>query len=141
LDQRGVIVTGIFVDWDLYLVGMPNKAAGREEKARFLAATAPLRTRMAEQSHAEDLKTAQWDLPALLQRIWSESKQSPAERRRLLLELWREYAEMADNETSCTIIIAYIRRHLPAGSPDAYTADELSRARSDAGPRFDPYGP
>jgi hypothetical protein len=134
-------MTGIFADWDLYLVGMPNKTTGREEKARFLAATALLRTRMAEQAHAENLKAAQWDLPALLQRIWSDSTQSPAERRQLLLELWREYAEMADNQISCAIIIAYIRRHLPAGSPEAYTAGELSRVRSDAGPRFDPYVP
>jgi hypothetical protein len=132
---------GTMVDWERYLLGLPKKEAFREEKARFLATTEPIRTSMAAEAHAEDLKAALWDLPTLVEKIWSKTDYPPAERRRLLYQLWLEYAEMPDNESSCATIIAFIRRRLPAGSPDAYTADELARLRPDAGPRFAPYAP
>jgi hypothetical protein len=134
-----VVSGGGFVDWDRFLLGLPKNEKAREEKARFLAATEPLRTRMATEAHAENLEAALWDLPALLDRIWSKTEYPPAERRRLLHELWHEYAEMPGNESACATIVAFIRRHLPKGSPDAYTPDELARLRPDAGPRFDPY--
>jgi hypothetical protein len=135
-----VVSSGAAVDWERFLLGLPKKEAAREDKARFLATTEPLRTRMAAEAHAEDLRTALWDLPALLEKIWSKTDSPPAERRRLLHQLWLEYAEMPGNESSCATIIAFIRRRLPAGSPDGYTADELAPLRPDAGPRFEPYG-
>ena len=136
-----IISGGAFVDWERFLLGLPKNETAREEKARFLAATEPLRTRMAAEARAEDYKAAFWDLPALLDKIWSDTRQPAGERRRLLHELWREYAEMPGSESACATIIAFIHRHLPAGSPNAYTADELARLRPDAGPRFDPYHP
>jgi hypothetical protein len=131
---------GAFVDWERFLLGLPKNEISREEKARFLASTEPLRMRMAAEAHAEDLKAALWNLPALLDKIWFKPECPPTERRRLLHQLWLEYAEMPGNESSCATIMAFIRRRLPAGSRDAYTADELARLRPDAGPRFDPYG-
>ncbi|HEX7599030.1 MAG TPA: hypothetical protein VF518_12505, partial [Polyangia bacterium] len=136
-----VVPGGGFVDWERFLLGIPDKAAAREDKAHFLAATEPLRTRMAEEAHAENLKAALLDLPSLLEKIWSSTQYPPAERRRLLHELWREYAEMPGTAPSCATILGFIRRRLPAGSPNAYTAAELAHLRPDAGPRFDPYGP
>ncbi len=136
-----VITGGAFLDWDRFLLGLPQNESAREEKARFLAATETLRTRMAEEARAENLRAALLDLPALLERIWFTTKYPPVERRRLLHQLWLEYAEMPGTESSCATIIAFIRRRLPVGSPDAYTTDELARLRPDAGPRFDPYAP
>lgn len=135
-----VIPGGALADWDRFLLGLPQHESSRKEKARFLAATEPMRMRMAEEARAEDLRAALWDLPALLESIWS-SKHPPAERRRLLHQLWLEYAEMPGNESSSATIISFIRRRLPASSPEAYTADELARLRPNAGPRFDPYRP
>lgn len=131
---------GQFVDWERFLLGLPKKELFREEKARFLATTEPIRTRMATEARDEDLKAALWDLPALLEKIWSHPKYPATERRRLLHQLWLEYAEMPGNESSCATIVAFIRRRLPASSPDAFTAEELARLRPDAGPRFEPYG-
>jgi hypothetical protein len=130
---------GTFVDWERFLLGLPKREPFREEKARFLATTESIRTRMAAEARDEDLKAALWDLPALLEKIWSHPKYPTAERRRLLHQLWLEYAEMPGNESACATILAFIRRRLPTGSPDGYTVDELARLRPDAGPRFDPY--
>jgi hypothetical protein len=136
-----IVTGGAFVDWDRFLLGLPKNEMAREEKARFLATTEPLRTRMATEARAEDLQTALWDLPGLLDRIWSKTEYPPAERRRLIYELWLEYSGTSGNESACATIMAFIRRRLPVGSPDAYTADELHRLRPDAGPRFAPYAP
>jgi hypothetical protein len=139
-DQRDVVTSGVFVDWERHLVGLPARTSNREEKARFLAVTAPLRARMAAQAHAENLRAALWDLPALLDRIWSDRRYSAAERRRLLFELWAEYAGTPESEAACATILAFIRRRLPAGSRDGYTDAELDRYRTVAGRVFDPYG-
>ena len=117
-------------------------SASNRQAFRFLAVEDPSAlARMAEQTRAENLKAALLDLPPLLEKIWSGTQYPPAERRRLLHELWREYAEMPGTAPSCATILGFIRRRLPAGSPNAYTADELAHLRPDAGPRFDPYGP
>ncbi len=138
LDRRNVVAMGAFSDWERHLVGMPDKTAHREEKARFLAATAPMRERMAEAAHAEDLRVALLDLPALLDRVWSDRRRSAAERRRLLYELWAEYIPNPEATPARATILGFIRRRLPAGSPDAYTDDELARYRA-ASPGFEPY--
>lgn len=141
-DQNKIKVKAVlFTDWELRLVGYPKKTPHREEKAHFLAATAPLRDHMAEAAHAEDLKAALWDLPALLEKVWSSNRDKPEEGRRLLYELWSEYAASPDANAApaCATILGFIRRRLPAGSPTAYTNGELAKYKA-AGPAgFDPY--
>ena len=141
-NKWGVLVnTGVFVDWDHQLLGISTKDANRVEKARFLAATLPVRTRMAEEARDARLKSVLTDLPPLLSAIWSDSSQPARDRRKTLHELWKEVAEMPDNAPACATIIAFIRRQLPAGSPDAFTKEELDAFRAEGGPVFDPYRP
>jgi hypothetical protein len=139
-DQRRIVVqAAVFADWEMLLLGLPGKTPHREEKARFLAATAGLRDRMAQEAHAEDLKAALWDLPALLERVWSANRDTPAEGRRLLYELWSEYTNNSDAAPACATILGFIRRRLPAGSPNAYTNDELAKYKAAGRAGFDPY--
>jgi hypothetical protein len=48
---------------------------------------------------------------------------------------------MPDNAPASATIMAFIRRQLPAGSPDAFTKEELDAFRAEGGPVFDPYRP
>ena len=41
---------------------------------------------------------------------------------------------MPDNAPACATIIAFIRRQLPAGSPDAFAKEELDAFRAEGGP-------
>jgi hypothetical protein len=135
------INSGVFADLENQLPGIPTKDANRVEKARFLAATLPVRTRMAEEAHNARLQSALTDLPSLLSAIWSDRAQPTHDRRKTLRELWKEVAEMPDNASALATIIAFIRRQLPVGSPDAFTNEELEAFRAEGGPVFDPYRP
>jgi hypothetical protein len=86
-------------------------------------------------------------LPELLDAIWGE-RRSARDRRRLLFELWDDAVEPDDPELGVAgararaVIAGYVRGHLPAGSADGFTVEELTRfnARRPAGmPRFTPY--
>jgi len=139
VDMRHMYVIGAGrADWEYWLLGIPQPDPAREEKARFLAATAPLRDRMAGKAKQERLKAALFDLPSLLDAIWAEP-QPAAERRKLLHELWKELAEVPGNEFGCASVTGFIKRRLPAGSPDAFSKKELDAFRAEGGPPFDPY--
>jgi hypothetical protein len=58
-----------------------------------------------------------------------------------LHELWKEFAEAPGNESACATVMAFIRRRLPEGGPDAFSKEELNAFRADGNPAFDPYGP
>jgi hypothetical protein len=72
-----------------------------------------------------------------LEQLWASTR-DPDARRRMLFAMWDECAEGEGalgeaGERARAIVIGWIRSHLPAGSPDAYTADaieSLSRIRS-----------
>jgi hypothetical protein len=55
-----------------------------------------------------------------------------AARKRTLFELWDECAEAGDpdlvagGQAARRLVVGFIRAHLPAGGPDAYTPDELA---------------
>lgn len=141
-NKHGILVNaGVFVDWENHLVRIPAKDEARVEKARFLAATFTMRTRMAEQARNERLKAVLTDLPSLLSAIWYDRAQPAHERRKILHELWKEFAEVPGNESACATVMAFIRRRLPAGGPDAFSKEELNALRADGNPAFDPYGP
>jgi hypothetical protein len=142
MDQRNLYIPqgGARADWEYRLLGIPEPDPAREEKARFLTATAPLRDRMAVEAKKERMKAILFDLPSLLDAIWADP-QPAAERRKMLHELWKEFAEMPGNESGCATVTAFIKRRLPAGSPDAFTKKELGALRAAGGPQFDPYGP
>ena len=104
---------------------------------------------MARTFKKEALRDATVKLRRYLESVWGNGRISKAARRRQLFELWDECDVRADGPRGQAARIAratvegFIRRRLPAGSPEAFTEQELAdmnRARESATP-FDPYGP
>jgi hypothetical protein len=119
----------------------------RYEKARFLEETFELRTAMAETDRLERLDEAVRKLPERLALVWEYTVWTAAQRRRVLFDLWDECAEEGDeplltaSAAARKHIVGFIRSRLAAGTPDAYTADELAtfKATRRSTARFDPY--
>jgi hypothetical protein len=101
-------------------------------KLQFLEHTSDLREGLAKRHGILARSAAVKELPAHLAQVWSGPGDAPT-RRRLLFRLWDECADNADDARRA--IVDFIRANLPAGSPDAFTDDEL-RALD---PRFRPY--
>jgi hypothetical protein len=114
----------------------------REEREWFMDATADVRHEM---SRSESLRTSFDRLPRLLAWVWGSW--SHPEAREILFRIWDEAAESDDPELGSAgeharkMIERFVRRELPAGSPDHFTDEELQRfnGRRARGPRFDPY--
>jgi len=112
------------------------------EKANFLAATFNRRTAMAAKWYADQKRAARDDLPRRLDAIWADNRYRRRERRRVIFLLWAEMnPSAADGRTGSAVIETWVRKQLPQGSPDAYSADELQAfSRERVGERpFRPY--
>jgi hypothetical protein len=119
----------------------------RYEKEKILNETREERAKMAIADRAERLREAVHKMPDYLTKVWGHAGWSDAQRRQLLFLLWDEVAESGDDEVVHAgvevrrTIEAFIREHLPAGGPRAYTDEEL-RALNEtrtAHERFAPY--
>lgn len=104
----------------------------RPGKMKFLEETRELRARLCGEAHTERLQKALFALPKELDRTWRDPAMTPEARRRLLFQRWDECADArGDDELARAgalaraTVLAYIRQHLPAGSPHAYTPAEL----------------
>jgi hypothetical protein len=80
-----------------------------------------------------------------LERVWTATT-DPAARREALFELWDECAEGESSTGTAgararAMVIGFIRARLPAGTADAFTADEIARldARRSSAETFAPY--
>jgi hypothetical protein len=80
-----------------------------------------------------------------LERLWASTR-DPAARRRALCELWDECGEGEGplgeaGERARGQVIGWIATHLPAGSSDAFTPDEIAScdARRSSKQHFAPY--
>jgi hypothetical protein len=113
----------------------------RYEKARFLAATSELRLAMAARAQAADLRRALPEIPKRLAAIWADRSQPPAARRRLICGLWAELRQDDAARAGAAAVIEFVRERLPAGSRDAYSADELGGCNRGLAPAaaFAPY--
>ncbi len=88
-------------------------------------------------------------LPGALRRLWARRDLSPAKKRQLLYRLWEECLEPGDSplrrqaQQARWMVLRFIQRRLPAGSPQAYTTAELATfAKQRRGrPAFRPYQP
>ena len=115
-------------------------------KIAFLDRTRDERRRLAVAARSEGLREALHRTRADLERLW-RAPGPAADKRLLLFLLWDECAERGPAEVVATsravrgAILAFVRRKLPAGSRDAFTAEELARAnaRRTSSERFDPY--
>lgn len=117
----------------------------RYEKERFMDETAKLRTQLKQAARRARLEASLETLPTTLERLWSDARRTPRQRRSLLYSMWRDAAgSQADvgsaGQKARALIEAFIRDRLPEGSEDAYTAEELRRynAHASAVP-FRPY--
>jgi hypothetical protein len=113
----------------------------RAQKASFLRATADWRLGLTRAQRDRQARTALANQERQLQAVWSNRRYTPAERRRLLFNLWLEMdRDSPAGRQGADGVIAFIRRRLPAGSQAAFTAEELRVMNEAAAPlRFAPY--
>lgn len=122
------LATFDLTDWVMRMGGQDPYA---HRKARFLDDSRDARADMRARAQAEDLRDAVAALPGLLRRTWQDTSLSPAQRRAMLFRLWDECVEAGPADvvrrgnTARVMILAFIRRHLPAGSAHAYTGAEI----------------
>lgn len=125
-------VFGLFFDITEAVMRSKGQDPYAADKIRFLKATLGWRLALRKR-WKQKLRSAYLNsLPGKLRRIWNRATWSAAYRRKLLFMLWDECRE-ADGTKEGRLgqfaretIIRFIRRHLPAGTPSAYTAGELA---------------
>lgn len=116
------------------------------KKLAFLDATRAERVQIGMRHRSEQLAQVSQLVQQNLERLWARVA-DPAARRAELFALWDEVEEtgsdelMAAGRQARAMIIGWIRGKLPAGSPGAFTADELARlnARRTSKAMFVPY--
>ncbi|HEU4731412.1 MAG TPA: hypothetical protein VFT22_26140 [Kofleriaceae bacterium] len=102
------------------------------KKLRFLDATRDERAQIGGRHRRDQLARAPQIVLRNLEALWA-SIPDLAARKRALFELWDECAETGDPDlvagaqAARRLVIGFIRGHLPAGGPDAYTPDELAQ--------------
>lgn len=126
-----------------------GKGFWHRRKRQLTERTQALRDRMAREFEKINLETQLARLDRDLSTIWHGSQPSSTRRQRLF-ERWDECEEGSSDDPSTriqagvrarAIIIAFIRKHLPASSAEAFTPAELealNRLRASRA-RFDPY--
>jgi hypothetical protein len=128
---------------DEFVRELTHGTSSRYAKADFLAATFKRRTAMAADVSSKQMRAARTDLLRQLDVIWADTRYRRRERRRIIFLLWQRLETSdASAPSATTTIEAWIRKHLPRGSPDAYGDQEVaaySRERQGQ-PAFSPYG-
>lgn len=134
------------------------------QMSAFLERTFEFRLTMAHEAQTERLEAALKALPVRLLDVWADDARPVADRKAELLELWADLERPPEELVDLSIqkegraafderrsaaadrarvtIEAFVRRHLPEGSPDAFTTSELERfnASRRGAERFEPYG-
>jgi hypothetical protein len=74
--------------------------------------------------------------------VWADTLRPAAERRQRLFALWDDCATDAIGRRARSAVVRFVRTHLPAESPDAFTTAELAafNARRTSSEPFAPYG-
>jgi hypothetical protein len=116
------------------------------KKLAFLDSTRDERVQMGAAHREQQLRRTTQLVQRNLDQLWQRVAE-PRARREALFELWDEAVETGDEPTveagraARKLVVGFIRARLPAGGPDAYTADELAalnRRRHSKAP-FAPY--
>lgn len=152
-DRPGVQVSVIeFIGFSAIfdVTDLVMRAGGRDpyasDKLAVLELTSKMRAPMSDADRRRRLDDALARLPDDLAALWRREDLPAAQRRRLIFDLWDELLDGAGPEGAAAArardeIRRFVQRALPAGSPHAYTRDEL--ARLNAGRRsqleFAPY--
>jgi hypothetical protein len=140
--QQVVGVLGASFDVTDEIMRLSGEDPYRARKARFLADTAEWRLRLAHAQRDRSKGAALAGLEGQLLAAWKHHGLTGPERRRVLFNLWLEMDQASpEGRQGAATVIRFVREQLPAGSPDAFTADELRALNQAAAPqRFDPYG-
>ena len=110
------------------------------EKRRFLEFSDKLRTDLRKRSISERREAALASFSRELRAIWNSGRPA-AMRRKELFEKWADCPESKEDvlgKRGRDAVEDFIKTYLPAGSPEAYTDEELAELRRD-GPTFNPY--
>jgi hypothetical protein len=134
-------------DWSDALMRQMGQDPYLAEKRRVMEETFEARSEMAKADRTDRLREAVVDMPDYLLAIWNSRKFDLAEKRRLFFLLWDEVMEEGDAEVVATgravraSILGFIRRHLPEGSANGYTAAELAalNGKRTSRAKFEPY--
>lgn len=123
-----------------------------KEKERFLEGTFETRAELAESFRIVAREKALKELEGDLEKIWRDDRYTLAQKKEIFFERWDECLErdvdewagsevVLGAETIRTGILDFIRKRLPAGSPQAYTPTELAyfKKRQTSQKPFDPY--
>ncbi|HSR97498.1 MAG TPA: hypothetical protein VLM79_10630, partial [Kofleriaceae bacterium] len=100
-------------------------------KLKLLDDTREERVQIGNRHRAQQLAMTPQIVQRNLERLWAALPDTAA-RKQALFELWDECVETGDpavvagGEAARRLIIAFIRAHLPAGSPDAFSPAELA---------------
>ncbi|HSK03657.1 MAG TPA: hypothetical protein VK932_20535, partial [Kofleriaceae bacterium] len=139
------VLRGGFDLTDAFMRGKGNDPYA-SKKLAFLDSTRDERVQIGAAHRAEQLRRTTQIVQRNLDRLWQQVTE-PRARRAALFELWDEVVEAGDEavveagRAARRLVVGFIRARLPAGGPDAYTADELAalnRRRQSKTP-FAPY--
>lgn len=139
------IARGGFDVTDAFMRGKGNDPYA-SKKLALLDSTRDERAQIGAAHREEQLRQTTQIVQRNLDRLWQQVTE-PRARRAALFELWDEVVEAGDERVveagraARRLVIGFIRARLPAGGPDAYTADELAalnRRRQSKTP-FAPY--
>jgi hypothetical protein len=121
----------------------------RAAKQKLLDDTREVRAGMQRRDARRAYDEALRELPKRLAELWARTDLPAAQRRRLLFLLWDESADASgdDDERAAAAtrgrrkLERFVRDHLPEGSPDGYTAEELAalNAKRTSREEFRPY--
>lgn len=125
VQTNGVSTSGTFDIGDAVM-----SAAGQDplaaEREWFLRNTRAVRHRLEAEARAKAMASGLRRLRGRLSRIWaSEAEDAPAKRRRIF-RIWDECDEGEAGAGARRIVLAFVREVLPTGSPQAFSASELS---------------
>jgi hypothetical protein len=119
-DSRALFVGGGTIDVTDLFLRLVGDDPYRYEKARFLAATAPVRGKLRDRVRARTLARALAQLPSTLEAIWTEPGASAAERRARVVAIADEAAGQPGEAQVRAAVQAFLRRKgaidlVPAG--------------------------
>jgi hypothetical protein len=111
----------------------------RYEKEKFLKYTQKKRDELSRKAHEADMENSLAQLPFTCDDIWRQRGRAASQRRKALYELWRDVEDNDAGGRAREMIVEYVRQHLPAGSPDAFTDEELALYNTGTKRKFEPY--
>jgi hypothetical protein len=139
------------VSYEVDLTEVVMRIAGddpyRYDKLQVLKETQGLRAELYKAACESRLRTSLEQLQGRLTALWGDGSLSAARRRALVFQMWDDCAEegspevLRHAEQARATIEAFVQRHLPEGSPQAFSEAELLalNERRVSRVRFEPY--